>query len=123
MEINRNNFNVWMDNFNKNNNNNVDYAIRNCTVGDEEQIRLWENPEDYVDNVPIEVRDQLRKLIVELEAEKDGVEENIIELLMPYMSNRDVYEFDYPLWETLFWTHRTEKTYDEFVTEWAERND
>ena len=87
----------------------VDYTVRNITTGDEEEIRLLELADDEFEGFPDAVRDEVRSLVaVGVEAvfgharphaEWDTAQEQILALLLPYISDRALYDSDYGTWE------------------------
>lgn len=91
-------------------NSTVDYIVRCWTVSDEEEFQVG----DYKDNtlefelfdhcivdlrrtLPANVVDKIVQLL-----KKKGTDAPILELLLPYISNRDLYESNNNLWEDLF---------------------
>lgn len=104
----------------------VDYAVRNISVGDEEETRLFETEEDIQDYLAgfkaegihpdivdiIEVL--LRKCLKWYTVGKEPREWNtirliLLDLLKPYMSHRELYENNYPKWDYLFWRSRHQR--------------
>jgi hypothetical protein len=87
----------------------VDYTVRNITTGDEEEIRVLEITDAEFEGFPDEIRDEIRSLVaVGVEAvfghgrphsDWDTAQEQIVGLLMPYVSNRALFDSDYGQWE------------------------
>lgn len=86
----------------------VDYTVRNITTGDEEEIRVLElEPSEY-DGFPDSVREEIRALVDAVGYKPDGGgdhavwdrnQDRIVELLLPYISDRALYDSDYGAWE------------------------
>jgi len=82
----------------------VDYTVRNITTGDEEDIRVLELDPDEVAGFPAAVREQVAALIADGQhsnARWTVNQERILQLLLPFITNRELYEHDYQLWEAL----------------------
>ncbi len=85
----------------------IDYTVRNITTGDEEDIRVLELTDDEMAGFPDEVRDEIQSLIAYSVEGRAGVDstrwetaqEQIRQLLLPYISDRWLYDSDYSLWE------------------------
>lgn len=80
----------------------VDYSVRNITTGDEEDIRVLELDPDEMLGFPEPVRDQVIALIDD--AQQTGShwaanQDAILLLLLPYISDRALYNSDYEAWE------------------------
>ena len=91
----------------------VDYTVRNITTGDEEDIRVLELTDEEIADFPEAVREEVRDLIRQQSyTNADGVttgriqtswavdQEHIRVLLLPYITDRALYDGDYAAWET-----------------------
>lgn len=89
----------------------IDYTVRNITTGDEEDIRVQELDDSDVNGFPDEVQDEIRSLLASAHDSAAGarslearvtwgeVNDQILNLLLPYISDRPLYDQDYPAWE------------------------
>jgi len=90
----------------------VDYTVRNITTGDEEDIRVLELTDDEISSFPAEVREQIRAIIrAQGFTTPEGVttgriqtswaddQDQILALLLPYITDRALYDADYTAWE------------------------
>ena len=89
---------------------NIDYAVRNITTGDEEETRLVEDPETYIkgwkeEGVSSEDHKKLTRLLrAAVRRSKDGEDytdlmNDILRVLKKYMSHKDLYSSNYDSWE------------------------
>jgi hypothetical protein len=91
----------------------IDYTVRNITTGDEEDIRVLElEPAEY-DGFPESVREQIRSLVADCNWGGTTMwpvwhenRERIVELLMPFISGRRMFNGNYERWEREL-LHRT----------------
>jgi hypothetical protein len=96
----------------------VDYTVRNITTGDEEDIRVLELETEEFDGFPEQVRDDIRNLIgliawqwhagQPIAADWLIAQDQILKLLLPYITDRALYDSDYEAWEN----NVLEGTYD-----------
>jgi hypothetical protein len=93
----------------------VDYTVRNLTTGDGEEERVLELTEDEFDGFPLAVRDQVKKLVQTAaggmvwtapdhdaraaRAAWEVAQDRVLGLLMPFISEREMYAKDYTAWE------------------------
>jgi hypothetical protein len=105
----------------------IDYAVRNITTGDEEDIRILEEPATYLAAFPEAIREDAARLIAE-PGVFDGVsdfdwsiwrtnQDTLLVLLLPYITDRALYESDYGLWEA-----RVLGSEDEYLADLKESN-
>lgn len=88
----------------------VDYTVRNITTGDEEEIRVLELTTEEIATFPADVRGEIANLLADVNAareagfaahaEWDHAQSRIVELLLPYLSDRALYDSDYERWES-----------------------
>lgn len=107
-------------------NRTVDYAYRNCITGDEEEIRLVESyktdGDEYINEFPMPIRGEIKKWIKLMclaqtgsyakvmdlddylaEGEDWGqVVQKIADILEPHISNRELKNQSYSMWENVF---------------------
>lgn len=90
----------------------IDIAVRRCTIGDEEEIWLSEWYEtlgrvtwkaQYSPPLSTEEVDRLELAVTGGEHELDVDCDAVLEILLPYISHREVYDSDYPRWEAWLW--------------------
>lgn len=80
----------------------VDYTVRNITTGDEEDIRVLELTPDEMLGFPDPVRETVIALIDDAQQTGSHWEANqdrILDLLLPFISDAQLYERDYAKWE------------------------
>lgn len=113
-------------------NTSIDYAFRNVMTGDEEQIRIIEEFENYLEDDDLDswkddwkpqLNDQeIKVLHTALTAEdpwnSQGWEDVFVEILKPHISNKDLFEQDYERWEMIFFA----ADYNEYVDNANEDN-
>lgn len=84
----------------------VDYTVRNLTTGDEEEIRVLEI--DDVSGFPDRVRDEVQSYIAvgndvmgggRPHMDWEDAQDALRQILMPYISEPDLYETRYNSWE------------------------
>jgi len=94
---------------------NIDYAVRNITTGDEEETRLVEDPNAYIEGwknegVSPEDHRQLTKLLrAAVRRSEDGEDysdlmQDILKILKKYMTHQNLYKRDYGKWEDTFFS-------------------
>ena len=98
----------------------IDYAVRNITTGDEEETRLFEDPNSYIkgfieEGIPEELMDTIRTILAKLVAHytfntpypdwriREAHLDAILAILKHYMSHQELYDKDYGEWEDAFW--------------------
>jgi len=80
----------------------VNYTVRNIITGDGEDERILELGPDELGGFPEEVRDQIQWLIDDSQqtgSHWDGAQETMLDLLLPYISERELFDASYPAWE------------------------
>jgi hypothetical protein len=84
----------------------VDYTVRNITTGDEEEIRVLELTDEEVADLPTDARAVLephrtlwRSETAVLHPEWETAQQRVLELLLPHISDRALYDSDYGAWE------------------------
>jgi hypothetical protein len=90
----------------------INYAVRNLTTLDEEETRLWDDQitklESWGETVTDEELQELFNLMKGLETAEDRWTHRynrIKEILLPYISNRELYDMNYSLWQELLFEY------------------
>lgn len=84
----------------------LNYAFRNAMIQDDEETRIVEGyqaeGQAYIDQFPMAVRPELERLIKTLDDGDDSEAVNhIYDLLLPYISNKEVFDNDEHEWEAV----------------------
>jgi len=84
----------------------VDYTVRNITTGDEEELRLLELTDEEAGQLPADAQAVLgphrtlwRTEQAILHPEWETAQDELLRLLLPYISDRALYDSDYAQWE------------------------
>jgi hypothetical protein len=103
----------------------INYAVRNLTTLDEEQVRLLEDPEEYVKAWREEL--STKKMVKQIRraaklfnnhedsAKVDSTLEDLRLKLLPHIDKPELYEKNYTLWED--WVLEDEERYKEDLAE------
>ena len=121
--VTKNEFQDIIKTFNKGNWS-INYAIRNLTTMDEEQTRLWDDQNNWLEawgeTITEKELKELTKLMANLENAKDleKRERRINEILLPYINNKKLYDENYSVWESLLFLTDSEMTYENWKSDY-----
>jgi hypothetical protein len=105
----------------------INYAIRNIDIGDGEDTRLWEDPDEFCrgfreEGVPHHDVMTIRVLLCEAKhvayPHYDEILAEVHKLLFPHISHKELYKNDYDRWEWQTWNDPEEwGDYEEWMND------
>lgn len=115
-------------------NQNIDYAVRNLSVLDDEQTRItdeYERAKDqnqlemWANNWKPQLSDQETSMIqnaLEAAGSSNRWEDAVRNILEPHISNKDLFQAHDVYWEEIFFAAGENRSYEEFVANVEEIN-